>query len=167
MFGGAIGSGSAAFMNAGSQKSFLKYQADMAEINARMSELQAQAAISRGNSVEQQVLMDLSRTKSSQKVAFAANGVDLSSGVVQDVRDSTNMLADIDITNVRLNAAREAFGYRTQAVNERTRASMARTTASGISPGLNMATSLLGSGGSVAERWYMMNRTGGLGGSTT
>jgi hypothetical protein len=66
----------------------------------------------------------------------------------------------VDANTIAANAVQSAWGYRTQAVNYKNDALMSRATASGISPGLNAASTLLGEAGQVASTWYGMNKAG-------
>ncbi len=49
------------------------------------------------------------------KAAQAANGVDVNSGSAVDVRSSASELGELNAINIRSNAAREAYGFQTQA----------------------------------------------------
>jgi len=58
------------------------------------------------------------------------------------------------MATVESNAVRNAFGYRTQAMNFENEAMAKRATAGAISPFGSMASSLLGNAGGVAQSWY-------------
>lgn len=156
MFSSAIGS----YFSADMQKSNLKFQADMAEINARMSEQSAQSALLQGQRQASAISMRAGQIKSGQRVALAANGIDLGSGNAAETQASTDIMKQIDMQTAEANAVRTAFGYRTQAVNQQNSALMARASAGAISPFGSAATSLLGSATSVAGNWYQMNKLG-------
>lgn len=134
--------------------------------------------------------LDQSRTeaatvKSGQKVALAANGVDITEGSAADVLNSTDYIGDLNAANIndaanrnintiRENAVRNAWGYRTQgigyndqAANSRADAALyrydagrQRAGAAGISPNSAAAVSLLGSAGQVASSWYSQKKVG-------
>lgn len=156
MFSSAIGS----YYSADLQKSNLKFQADMADINARISEQSAQSALNQGQRQAGQISMRAGQIKSGQRAAMAANGIDLGTGNAAEVQASTDIMKEIDMNTAEANAVRAAWGYRTQAVNTQNEALIKRSAASSISPMGSAATSLLGSATSVAGNWYQMNKMG-------
>jgi hypothetical protein len=64
----------------------------------------------------------------SQRAAFAASGVvvDDPNSSVADVAANTAALSEIDALTIRSNAAREAWGFRSQAQDFRTRGQIAK-----------------------------------------
>lgn len=144
------------------QKSSLKFQATLAEINADAAKSDARNALARGERAEQSVRMDTSQLKSKQRVAIAGNGVDLGSDTAAAILTSTDVLGEIDANQTKANALREAWGHRTQAVNYQNEALMSRATADGISPGAAAFSSLLTSAGQVAGQYYDAKASGAL-----
>jgi hypothetical protein len=67
---------------------------------------------------------------------MAASGVDINSGSAADVQANTATIGALDEATIRNNAAREAFGYTTQATDYLTRARFARTAASNAALGV-------------------------------
>ena len=61
-----------AYYGALGQKSALKFQATLAEINAKAAESNARHALFKGERAEQRVRMDTAQLKSQQRVALAA-----------------------------------------------------------------------------------------------
>lgn len=161
---GMVSGGVNAYYSAKSQKSALGFQAEMGEINARMADLSARQAMAAGEREEQKVRMAAGQVKAEQRVAIAANGIDLTSPTAQAQLTTTDVLGEIDALTVQENAIRSAWGYRTQGVNARAETMVARGAAAGIRPGAVAAGSLLGSAGQVAGSWYQMNKTGAFGG---
>jgi len=156
MFSSAFGS----YYSAQSQKSNLQFQADMAEISARMAEKSAQSALLQGERHVGAISMRAGQIKSGQRVALAANGVDLGAGNAAEVQASTDIMKEIDMNTAEANAVRAAWGYRAQGVNYQNEARIKRATAGNISPFGSMVSSLLGSATSVAGNWYLMNKAG-------
>lgn len=168
--------------SASSQKSQLKYQAAMGTLNAAMaesdaslldlnasiSETQADMAIGMGQREEQKLRLGSAQLKSRQRTALAASGVDMGVGSAARVLATTDYMTEVDAGEIRANAARSAFGYKVQSVNQKSAAMSARTqgvnysagsafasaSASGISPSMAAVSSLLGSAGSVAPSMY-------------
>lgn len=158
MASSAIGS----FYSAQSQKSSLQFQASMAEINARIAETNAQQAMFRGDREVGALTLKAGMLKGRQRASLAANGIDLGVGNAAEIQASTDIMKEIDANTLKSNAVMEAWGHRTQAVNARNEALMARGTANGISPGGSAAGSLLSGAGQVAGQWYSLNQAGAL-----
>jgi len=142
------------------QKSALKFQATLAEINAKASESNARASLDRGEKMEQKAALDSASLKSDQRVAYGSSGIDLGSDTAVQVLTSTDVLGEMDRNQIKANALREAWGHRSQAVNDRNSARMSRATADGISPLTNAATSLLTGAGQVASQYYESKESG-------
>lgn len=152
--GGAANSAIGSYYGAQSQASSLKFQADIADINARIAELGAQSELAAGEKQVAAQTLRAGQIKGAQRAAMAANGVDLGEGSAAEVQASTDIMKDIDKDTITANAVRSAWGYRTQATNSQIEALTKRATASGISPIGSTASSLLGSAGSVADAWF-------------
>jgi len=145
----AIGS----FFGAKSQRDQLRFQSRMDAINAGVAGLQAKDAMRQGERQQQAIKARGNQVKASQRVALAANGIDLGSNLAENLQDSTDAITETDATTTAANAIRTAWGYRSEATNLANRANMASATASSISPTAATATSLLGSATSVASKW--------------
>lgn len=151
---GAISQTVGSYYAAQSQRSALRFQADMQEINARISEGAAQSALNQGQWQIGQLTLQAGQLKSRQRAALAANGVDLGVGNAAEIQASTDLMKEIDVNQINLNATLAANGLRTQSVNQSNSAIMSRSMASGISPIKSAVGSLLGNAGTVAESWY-------------
>lgn len=160
---GAVFGALGAFFAASSNQSMLRGQAEIAEINARTEEGNAQARLFAGQREEQRSLLATAGLKSKQKVAFAANGIDLGEGSAVRTLTDTDVMGAIDANQIKANAVREAWGYRVRATNFQNEALMKRASASAINPLLSATTSLLGSAGQVASSYYQLNKTGVFG----
>lgn len=147
---GALG----AYNQARAQQGMARYNAAVADNNAQMAEWQAQDALRRGDEEAAAVRRQADQLKGSQRATMAAKGLDLAEGTAAELQDQTDFFGLIDQNTARGNAQREAWAARQQGQNFRSEAAMQRTTASNISPGMAVATSLLGSAGSVSDRWY-------------
>lgn len=159
--GGAATSAIGAYGTASANRIALRSQANISEINARISEQAAQGELMKGEREQQRTRLNTAQLKSRQRAAMAANGIDLGSDSAVNVLTSTDVMGEIDANTVAANAVRSAWGYRTQASNHQIDAVVKRGAASGISPTASMASSLLGSAGSVAGSWYSLGKMGG------
>ena len=115
--GGALSSTIGSFYSAQTQRDNLRFQADMASINARIAEQSAQSALDAGNRQVGALTLKAGQLKSGQRAAMAANGVDLGQGSAAEVLASTDLMKEIDVNTLTANAVRSAWGYRTQGVN--------------------------------------------------
>lgn len=160
-------SASASYWNARSQKSALNYQANIADLNAQLSELGAESALSTGQQQAGKISMQAGQVLGRQRAVLAGNGVDLGTGSAAEMQASTSILKQIDMNTVQANAVRNAWGYREQGLDFRTQAAMGRASAAGMSPALGAATTLLGGAGQVASNWYLLSQKGAFGNTTT
>lgn len=149
-----------AFFNAQGQRSSLKSEAAIAELNAKMADMSSQTALLSGQRQEQAVKLNAAQIKSAQRTSMAANGVDLGSTTAVNILTSTDVLSEVDAATVSANAARSAFGYQTQALNFRNKARSATATAKGINPLLAAGGTLLAGAGTVAQSWYKLDQQG-------
>ena len=157
---GGVGQAFGAYYQAQGQKTALKLQARMAEINAQIAQGQARDALMRGERQEQGSRMQAAQLKSSQRAAMAASGIDLGSETSAAILTSTDYLSEMEANTIKANALREAWGYRMEAVGQRGEAGMARATARGISPVGEGLTSLLTSASSVAGNYATFSSLG-------
>jgi hypothetical protein len=102
------------------------YNAQIAEMNAKISDKQAKDALERGKQEEQQKRMQTAQLAGRQRAAMAANGVDLTFGSPLDTIIDTAKMGEIDALNIRTNAHREAYAYNMQATNQRAGATLDR-----------------------------------------
>ncbi len=153
---GASAAGSA--NSASAQQAGLNYQADVAANNAQIAGWQAQDAIRQGQEQEQQSRLQYATTKSTQRAALAANGVALDEGSAVDILTSTDYMNELDTSTIQANAARSAWGYRTQGSGYSDNATALRAGAGAVSPGSAAGLSLLGSAGQVSQSWYQYSK---------
>lgn len=150
-----------------SQASSLQYQADIAQINAELAEKEAQSALLAGQRREQAILMKGRNLQAAQKVATAANGIDVNSTSAVVARASTAFMAKADAFTISQNALKEAQSARMRGVGLENDALLKRAGASGLdlmSDGINPLgagiSSMMSSASQVANSWYMMNKYG-------
>lgn len=149
-----------AYYNALGQKSTLDAQAHISETNAKLADMSAQSAMLSGQRQEQAVKLNTAQVKSSQRAAFAANGVDLSSTTPVAVLTTTDVLGETDAATVAANAMRTAFGYQAQGVSYRNQALSERAASKSINPFFSAAGTLIAGAGTVSESWYKLKKEG-------
>jgi hypothetical protein len=153
-----------AYFGAKSQQDQLAFDAEMADLNARVSESTAQTALLAGQREVQKSRLSTANLKSTQRVGLAASGVALDEGSAVNVLTTTDYFGEVDANTIEANAVREAWGYRTQAANFKAQAISARGAAKAINPGAAVLTSFLGNAAKVGGDWYQMSKSGAFGG---
>lgn len=98
----------------------------LANQNARLIELNAEDALFRGRAEAAEVKRRGRYLKGTQRAGFAGQNIDVSTGTAAAIATETDSMAEADALTVSNNAFREAWGYRTEAINERFRGKMAR-----------------------------------------
>lgn len=96
-----------------------KYNNQVAQMNAKISERRAKDALERGADEEQKKRQQVQQILGQQQAAMAANGVDVSFGSPLDTIVDTAVLGELDALTIRSNAYREEYDYRVQAANQR------------------------------------------------
>lgn len=130
------------------------YQATVNRNNAQVAEWQAQDALQRGAKAEQAQRLKVAQLKSAQRAGFAARGIALDEGSPLNILNDTDYMGELDALTIRDNAAKEAWGARTQGANYSSDAAMLGARADAESPlGAGFSTLLTGAG-TVASSWY-------------
>ena len=132
----------------------LRAQADMETVNAVLLEDSAKEVERVGGLTVAESRRRAKELKSTQRTAFAANGIDLSSQVAAQVLTSTEVVGVQEAKEITNSALREAWGYRAGAEDALTRARLAREQAEGISPGAEALTSLLSGASRTAAVYH-------------
>lgn len=143
---GAVLGSYGAYQGASAQKDALNFNADVAGRNADFSGWQAQQVARAGGIQEQNQRLKTAALAGDQRLALAANGVDIGqSGSAQDVLSSTAYMGERDALTIRDNTAMQVYGYKRQQANYLSEAAQYRKGAGNINPSLAAAGSLLGS----------------------
>ena len=154
---GAIGN----FQESKGAKAAASYNAVVQENNAQFSDWQAQDARDRGNLAQQDNRRRGEQIAGTQRAAIASNGIALDEGSPLAILQDTDFAVGRDAQLIRDNTNREAYGYKQQAQNARSGAAITRYQGDSINTGLNVASSLLGSGSKVASQWYSYKSSNG------
>lgn len=100
--------------------------AEREEWNAGIAELQAKDAIARGADEESRFRTSVRQLIGSQRAGFAGQGVEVGRGSAADVQADAAFLGELDARQIRLNAARQAWGFQVEAADRRLGADVAR-----------------------------------------
>lgn len=96
-----------------------EFQKQQYDFNASLADRQAAGAIARGDKQAARLKQGAKKLIGSQRVALAAQGVDVNSGSAADIQEETQVLSDMDALEIKNNAWREAWGFRVQASDMR------------------------------------------------
>lgn len=129
------------------------YQAGIYNQNATFAEAQATDALNRGQLAEQRHRAEIRGLIGSQKTAFAASGVNIDSGSALDVQTNDAGMGALDELTIRNDAAKEAWGYRVQAADYRSKSQLSRIAGSNTAQSYRNASysTLLTGAGNIAS----------------
>jgi hypothetical protein len=120
----------------------LTVSAAISDRAAQFSELQAQSALLMGQHDEQAQRLQTAQVKSKQTASLAARGVDLGEGSALNVLTSTDLVGENAVMAIQQKAMVQAFGYRTQGMNQQTDAAMKRGQAASVLANAELESSL-------------------------
>lgn len=129
------------------------------QFKAKVAGMNAEAALRAGTLAEQSSKLKYGALEAEQKVAQAANGVQVGSGSALAVRESTERISAMDAALIHYNAARQAFGEAAQA--QAYKAAGVGALAKGLS---GAATSFLSGANSLSDKWLAYQRSGAMAG---
>ena len=158
---GAFYAADLAKTQAESQALTYEYQKNIAFINVRVAEMNAQQALLAGERQAGAVSMQYGQMKSSARASMAARGVVLGEGSAQEIIASTDLMKEVDMLTINANAVRAAEAARMQKVSIQNESLLAGTSADisrlqggAISPWSAAGSSLISGGSQVAAQWY-------------
>lgn len=149
---------------AGAASASAKYNAQVADMNAKLANRAAKDALERGGLEEQKQRQQTAQLLGQQQAGMAANGVDLTFGSPLDLLVGTAVLGELDALTIRSNAYREERDIRQQGANYRGQAGMYRAEAKGAKTAgwLSAGGTVLG-GGAQAYGNYQKTKIGSFG----
>lgn len=152
--GGIMGAFGAS-KKADAESAAMQYKAQVARNNAIIAERNAQQATIAGSAKGQINDLKTKNLVATQLVTQAANGLDVNSGTNVQVRQSAADLGRLDTLTILANSAKETQGFKDQAAQFMAEATLDESSAKFAQEAgdINIATSLLGGAGSVADKW--------------
>ena len=159
--GSLIGAGGSLF-SGGAQSQMYGYQAGVANLNKQIALQNADYALGVGETQARNYGMQASQRMGSIRAGEGASNIDIGSGSKADVQTSQQLVSSIDMAQIRDNAARKAYGYETEAVQDTAQAqldTMAAST-SATAGGIKALGSLVSGAGSVADKWLQGQSVG-------
>lgn len=143
-----------------SQQAMANYQAQVARNNAVIA--QQNATYSR-QAAAAQVQREYEKTANvvgGIRAAQASNGLDVNFGSNLDVQSSAEMLGQLNALTVRDKGEYQARAYENQARGATDQAGLYAMQASSYDPLMAFGGSILGTAGTVAQRWATFNNNG-------
>lgn len=158
MVGGSAMQTISAYKGAQADKSAFKYQATVDENNAILADQQRADAIRNGQIEAVNASMKAGQLEGKQRAAFSQANLDTSQGSPLNILSDTLFLGRRDAGIIMDNANKKARGYDVMAGNDRANAKLLRDRADDTDPWRTGLTTLLTSGGTVASKWYAMDK---------
>jgi hypothetical protein len=159
--GGILGAEGAKQSAAATQQMY-NYQAGVAQINSKIDLQNADFARNQGEVQATQFGLKERQQEGAIKVAQSASNLDVNSGSAIDVQTSQRKLGQMDLTQIRSNAAKTAYDFdvkSTMDLNQSTLDITAGTNA--IAAGnIQAMSSIIGSVGSVSSKWMQGSQAG-------
>ncbi len=143
-----VGSVAGAYGTAQGQRAQGEYNEKLMELNAKMSDFQAEDAIRRGDKAAQDHLKRTQRMIGSQRASLAAQGITIDTGSAAEVQADTAEIGAQDAMMIKNNAWREAWGFKVQGEDMRSRGRFAR-----LAGDAQATQSLLGGGMKAAAHF--------------
>jgi hypothetical protein len=152
-----------------SQNKMYKYQAQVARINSQIDLQNADYARNKGEIDSVQYGMKAAQRRGQITAAQGASGLDVHGGSATDVRASQQKVSQMDMNQIRSNAAKTAYDFTVQSVNDLNQAGLydkaaKNSVTSGILNGLG---SIIGTAGSVSSKWLQGRQMGLFGNSSS
>jgi len=142
------------------------FQAGVAQMNARIARQNAEYADYQGEKEAAKYGMGAAQRMGEIKAAQGASGLDVNSGSSRDVQTSQSLVTNMDLSQIRENAAKAAYDYRVQATGfdmEALGATMGASNAVSAAR-TNATTSIISAASSVADKWMQGRQVGLRGG---
>jgi hypothetical protein len=161
----AIGGGISAFgaeKSGQAQQQMYNYQAGVARINYQIDQQNKEYAFNQGEAEATRYGLKSAQQLGQIRAAQGASGLDVNSGSNADVQASQRKVAQMDMTTIRSNAAKTAYDFdvkSTMDLNQATMDVMAGQNAK-TAGDIKAMSSLVGSAGSVSDKWLKGNQSG-------
>lgn len=163
----AIGAITNAFSEAAADKAQGAYESTIANTNAEIAGVQARQTLETGDIEASRKELQTQGQVGAERAAQGASGVDVASGSSALVRGSTALAGGIDELTIRNNAARQAWGYQTQAIQSTFQGQFDQLTATSKSTQALLTGGLQAVSGplSIESNYLRFARYMGVGGS--
>lgn len=114
----AIGAITNALSESGATRAQGQYESSIADTNAAIAKIQQRQALQTGDVEASRQDLKTQETVGAERAAEGASGVDVASGSSALVRAGTAGVGAVDELTIRNNAARQAWGYQTESLQD-------------------------------------------------
>ncbi len=154
---------------ASAQSKAANYQAQVAQNQQQIASEQAKQASAAGQQQAYNQGMKTRALVGSIEAAQGASNIDVNTGSAVDTRSSAAELGQLDALTIRSNAARQAYGFETQATSYGAQSGLEKQQAAGAASagGLAATGSLLSGASSVARQYQGFLQSGALPGGSS
>jgi hypothetical protein len=161
VLGSLFGASSARREGAAAQQMGM-YQAGVALLNAKIAQQNADYASVEGEQTAMRYGMGARQRQGEIVAGQSASGLDVTSGSARDVQTSQHTVTQMDMDQIRRNAAKTAYDYRVEA-GKFTADAMASVLAGNNAQRASRtraAASIIGGASSVADKWMQARQLG-------
>ena len=150
---------------AGAQENMYAYKAAVAQQNQQITAQNAAYETQRGGVAAQRSGLEAAQKLGLITAAQAASGIDVNTGTSTAVRTSQLEGAQTEQATIRNDAARRAYGFEVQGLNEQQQAQLDIMSGKAVKAALpyQEAESLLGGASSVSDKWMRFKQQGVFG----
>lgn len=150
------------FLQGKSQADLYQYRAGLSLAKKQIDLQNRDFALQSGESEAQNYGLRSRFQAGGIKAAQGASNLDVGSGSMLDVQRGQKLVSDIDMANIRTNAARRAYGFETQAAMDEAEAGLYDKAAKGAFQGglIKSAASLVSGATSVSDKWLQLGQYG-------
>lgn len=161
ILGGIFGA-SGASASAAAQSQMGMYQAGIALQNAKIAKQNAVYESVQGEQSAMRYGMQARQRSGEILAGQSASGLDVGSGTNKQVQESQKIVSNMDMAQIRANAAKAAYDYRVQAKSYEQEAMMGMMGAKNAESAgrTNVLSSIIGSATSVADKWLKAKEVG-------
>ncbi|MGH7239323.1 MAG: hypothetical protein ACREHG_04560 [Candidatus Saccharimonadales bacterium] len=163
--GGIFGAAGAS-QQAKAQQGMYNYQAGMAKFNSVIALQNADYARDQGERQVEQYGLKTAQQMGGIRSAQAASGLDVNTGSAAAVQSGQRQIADIDMTQIRSNAAKTAYNFDVESKTFEQQAQLYTYAGENAAAAgqINIMSSILGSVGGVSNMWLKGQQVGIWGG---
>lgn len=130
--------------------------------NSEVATQNASLALQQGESEAQKYGMGAAQRLGQIKVSQASSGLDVNSGSALQVQKSQQLVSDIDLEQIRSNAAKTAYNFDVQSIQDKNQGQMYFMAGSNAAQAgtTNATSSIISGAGSVASKWLQSSQSG-------
>ena len=159
---GSVAQASGAMGAAKAQSMTNRFMSEQALFNAEVAKKNADYSRKQGEAEAMSYGLGASARMGQIKVAQAASGFDINTGSPVLIRQSQQLVSNIDMDRIRSNAAKTAYNYNVEAVQYENQAKLYKMASENASAAgkIGAASAIIGGIGSVASQWFQAMKFG-------